>query len=100
MNWIQEVVLTVKTKKLPQRSCVGCGLKTDKKNLVRIVKTPDGQILLDRTGKLPGRGVYICPNASCLTGAIKKKAIERAFSSTISDDILVELNCAINDKDD
>ena len=97
---IQEVVRTVKTKKVPQRSCVGCGLKTDKKDLVRIVKTPNGEIILDRTGKQPGRGVYICSKAECLTAAIKRKAIERALSCKISNDILVELNCAINDKND
>ena len=60
----------MKLKKTPQRSCLGCGLKTDKNKLIRIVKTPEGQVVIDKTGKAPGRGAYICLNIECLKEAI------------------------------
>lgn len=88
----------MKTKKDPQRSCVGCGLKTDKKSLIRIVKVSNSEIIFDRTGKKPGRGVYICFKKECLVNAIKKNVIERVLSCKISDDTLVELNRVVNDK--
>ena len=88
----------MKTKKVPQRSCVGCGLKTNKKSLVRIVRTPNDKIILDRINKQLGRGVYICPKRECLIAAIKKKSIERALRCKISNDILLELSYVINNK--
>ena len=54
----------MKVKKIPQRSCIGCGTKKDKKDLIRIVRTPDGDIVLDRTGKKAGRGAYVCDDPS------------------------------------
>lgn len=55
-----------KVKKIPQRQCVGCRTKRDKRDLLRIVKTPEGEIVLDATGKKSGRGVYVCPDPECL----------------------------------
>ncbi|MCI0503041.1 MAG: YlxR family protein [Fusobacteria bacterium] len=82
----------MKLKKTPQRSCLGCGLKTDKNKLIRIVKTPEGQVVIDKTGKAPGRGAYICLNIECLKEAIKRKSVERALNIKLSDDLIVELS--------
>lgn len=78
-------------RKLPQRLCVGCKEFKTKKELVRIVKSPEGQISLDYTGKKPGRGAYICPNNDCLKKAIKTKGLERSLKAKIDEDFLVQL---------
>ena len=74
-------------KKVPMRQCIGCREMKPKRELIRIVKSPEGDISLDPKGKLPGRGTYICPNAACLAKAKKSKGIERAFSTQISPDL-------------
>ena len=77
----------MKVKKTPMRMCTGCGEMFDKRTLVRVVKSPDGEISLDLTGKKSGRGAYVCKNAECLKKARKKKAFERAFGVSIEDEI-------------
>jgi hypothetical protein len=77
----------MKTKKIPLRKCTGCGEMFDKRTLVRVVKSPDGEVSLDLTGKKAGRGAYVCRNSDCLAKARKKKAFERAFSMQISDEV-------------
>lgn len=77
----------MKTKKIPLRKCTGCGEMFDKRTLVRVVKSPDGEVSLDLTGKKAGRGAYVCRNSDCLATARKKKAFERAFSMQISDEV-------------
>ena len=77
----------MKTKKIPLRMCTGCGEMFDKRTLVRVVKSPDGEVSLDLTGKKAGRGAYVCKNTECLKKARKKRAFERAFSMQISDDV-------------
>ena len=72
-----------KARKIPQRQCVGCREMKDKKALLRIVKTPEGEILLDSTGKKSGRGAYVCPDPECLKKAWKSRALERAFDTAI-----------------
>ena len=72
-----------KPRKIPQRQCVGCRTMTDKRELVRIVKTPEGEIVLDTTGKKSGRGAYVCRNPECLRKARKSRALERAFEAAI-----------------
>ena len=67
----------------------------DKKALVRIVKTPEGEICVDATGKTSGRGAYICPNAECLQKARKSRALERAFEAAIGPDIYEALQAQI-----
>ena len=67
-----------KVKKIPQRQCVGCREMKDKRALIRAVKSPQGEVSLDFTGKKPGRGAYVCPNSECLKKAIRAKALERA----------------------
>jgi len=72
-----------KVKKIPQRQCVGCRTMKDKKDLIRVVRTPEGEIVLDSTGKKSGRGAYVCPDPACLKKARKSRALERAFSLEI-----------------
>lgn len=74
-------------KKIPMRRCVGCGEMKPKKELIRIVRTPEGQIVADPTGKKSGRGAYICCSSDCLTKAEKGKKLERAFECKISQEI-------------
>ena len=78
-------------KKIPMRQCDGCREMRPKKELVRVVKSPEGTISLDFRGKAPGRGAYLCPNAECLKKAIRAKALERAFDVQIPQEILDEL---------
>ena len=77
-----------KVKKIPQRQCVGCREMKDKRALIRAVKSPQGEVSLDFTGKKPGRGAYVCPNSECLKKAIRAKALERAFSTQIPPEVL------------
>ena len=81
------------------RKCTGCGEQKPKKELVRVVKTPDGEILLDLTGKASGRGAYICHNAECLKKARKSKRIDRTFEMTIPDEVYKQMEEEIS-KDD
>lgn len=74
-------------KKMPLRKCSGCGEMKPKKELIRVVRGPQGDIALDRVGKMAGRGAYVCPSADCLRAARKAKRIERAFSCAIPAEI-------------
>ena len=69
--------MAVKVKKTPQRMCVGCQEMKNKKELVRIVRTPDGEVVIDPTGKKAGRGAYVCLTENCLNQAYKQKRLER-----------------------
>lgn len=73
--------------KIPMRMCSGCGEMKPKKELVRVVKSPEGEISLDLTGRKPGRGAYICKNAACFKAARKAKRFEKAFSCKIPDEV-------------
>ena len=83
-------------KKIPQRTCIGCNIKKDKKELIRIVRNKDGEISVDLTGKKDGRGLYICKNEECLNKAIKSKKIQRKFEMEIEDTIYQDLRSYIN----
>ena len=74
-------------KKIPMRQCLGCREMKPKKELIRVVRSPEGNISLDFRGKASGRGAYVCPNSQCLKKAIKTKALERAFSTQIPPEI-------------
>ena len=74
-------------RKTPLRMCMGCGEMKPKSELVRVVRSPEGEISLDPTGKKPGRGAYICPNAECLKSARKKKRLERSLDARIGDEV-------------
>ena len=79
-------------KKIPMRQCLGCREAKPKKELIRVVRSPEGQISLDFKGKAFGRGAYICHDPQCLKKAIKSKALERAFSTQIPPEIYDKLN--------
>ena len=76
-----------KVKKIPQRQCVGCREMRDKKALLRVVKSPEGEVSLDFKGKKPGRGAYVCPDPACLKRARKTRALERALSVQIPPEV-------------
>ena len=78
-------------KKIPMRQCLGCREMKPKRELIRVVKSPEGEIVLDTKGKAPGRGAYICPDADCMKKAVKGRAFERAFSSQIPQAVYDEL---------
>lgn len=78
-------------KKTPLRQCVGCMARKDKKELIRVVRTPEGDIVIDLKGKMNGRGAYLCKNPECLKKAGKNKGLERAFKISIPEDTLNEL---------
>jgi predicted RNA-binding protein YlxR (DUF448 family) len=83
-------------KKVPLRKCIGCGEMKPKKELIRVVKSPEGEISIDLIGKKSGRGAYICHSKDCLIKAQKSKRLEKSFSTQISQEIydamLSELN--------
>ena len=78
-------------KKQPQRTCMGFYQKKDKKELIRIVKNKKNEINIDKTGKLEGRGAYICDSIDCLEKAIKSKRIEKIFEQKIPEEIYEKL---------
>ena len=78
-------------KKIPMRQCLGCREMKPKKELIRVVRSPEGDISIDFKGKAPGRGAYICPDRQCLEKARKTKALERAFECAVSPEIYEKL---------
>ena len=84
-------------KKTPMRMCTGCHEMKPKKELIRVVKTPEGEIKLDLTGKLNGRGAYICNCAECLKKAKKQNSLSRAFSMAVSAEVYDNLEKALSE---
>ena len=74
-------------KKIPQRQCMGCRERKAKRELIRVVRTPEGTVNLDFGGKMNGRGAYICPQMDCLKKAMKNKALDRSLEVTIPQDV-------------
>ena len=74
-------------KKIPMRQCLGCREMKPKKELIRVVRSPEGAVSLDFRGKLPGRGAYLCPAQECLAKAKKTRALERAFGASLPPDL-------------
>ena len=74
-------------KKVPMRKCVGCQEMKSKKEMLRVIRTREGEFLLDATGKKNGRGAYICPSSECLSKAIRQKGLERSFKQAIPQDV-------------
>ena len=83
-------------KKTPERRCTGCGEHFPKNALIRVVRSPEGEISLDRTGRASGRGAYICHSAACLRKARKAKRLEQAFSCAIPDEVYDTLEGELN----
>ena len=84
--------------KIPQRTCMGCNQKKDKKQLIRIVKNKENEISIDRTGKKEGRGAYICDDIKCLEKLIKSNRLQKIFEMNISQEIYESLRGVILDK--
>ncbi len=78
-------------KKVPMRKCTGCQEMKNKKELIRVVRSEEGEYSLDETGKKPGRGAYVCKNIECLEKACKNKGLERSFKSAVPKDLYDEL---------
>lgn len=77
----------MKTRKIPMRKCMGCQEVKEKRELIRVVRSGEGEISMDKTGKKAGRGAYICPKEACLEKAIKTKALERSLGVSIDDEL-------------
>lgn len=88
----------IKTRKTPQRTCLGCRQAKDKKDLIRIVKSPDGTVSVDLTGKKSGRGAYLCPDANCLDKAVRSKALERSLGVNIDQQVFDELRRQLKER--
>lgn len=84
-----------KERKIPLRICVGCREKRPKKELMRLVRTPEGEIRLDPGGKMSGRGAYICKDTSCLTKALKGKRLEKNLDHPLSAEIIAEIKALL-----
>ncbi len=84
-------------KKIPMRMCTGCHEMKPKKELIRVVKTPEGEIKLDFTGKLNGRGAYVCNCAECFKKAKKQNSLSRAFGMSVSAEVYDNLEKALSE---
>lgn len=81
----------VNNKKIPMRLCIGCGEMKNKREMMRILKTPEEEFVLDATGKKNGRGAYLCKSEACLSKAIKTKGLERSFKMSIPKEVYAKL---------
>ncbi len=86
----------MKPKKIPMRMCVGCREMKPKKELIRVVRAPDGSVSMDPVGKKPGRGAYVCRNAACLQRAIKQRQLERQLEVQLTDEVAAQLQQELN----
>ena len=84
-------------KKIPQRQCMGCRERKAKRELIRVVRSPEGEVSLDFGGKKNGRGAYICPNMECLKKAIRSKALDRSLEVTIPQEVYQRLEKEMED---
>ena len=78
-------------KKIPQRQCMGCRERKNKRELIRVVRSPEGQVSLDFGGKMNGRGAYLCPDPECLKRAIRSKALDQSLEVTIPENVYARL---------
>lgn len=88
----------MKGRKVPERTCVGCRTVRPKRELVRIVRTPDKEVTVDGTGKLAGRGAYICPDDRCLELATRGKRLERALQRSVPEDVKGQLQRLLEER--
>ncbi|MBR6618376.1 MAG: YlxR family protein [Oscillospiraceae bacterium] len=86
-------------KKIPMRMCIGCGEMKPKKELIRVVKSPEGEIALDFTGKKAGRGAYLCRSQECLTQAQKSRRLEKSFSCRVDAEVYEVMMHALSEAD-
>lgn len=83
--------MMLKKRKVPLRKCLGCNEMKAKKELIRIVRDPEGKVSIDKVGKAPGRGCYICPDIKCLEAAVKAKRVEKALEVQVDSEIFDKL---------
>lgn len=83
-------------RSVPMRKCTGCNEMKPKKELVRVVRSPQGEVSLDLTGKKPGRGAYVCRDVACFAKARKARRFERAFSCDIPDEVYESMEEELN----
>ena len=83
-------------RKIPMRMCVGCREMKEKKSLIRVVRSPEGEVSLDPVGKKPGRGAYVCRSADCLKRAIRQKQLERQLDVTLPPETAAAINSALS----
>ena len=84
-------------KKIPQRQCMGCRERKNKRDMIRVVRQTNGEVSLDFSGKLNGRGAYICPNPECLKKARKAKSLDRSLEVTIPEEVYDRLDREMED---
>ena len=89
----------LKQRKVPMRMCVGCREMTPKKELLRIVRSPEGAVAFDPVGKAPGRGAYVCRKAECLRKARKIRALERQLECSVSEEVFSQLSAQLTGED-
>ena len=87
-------------KKIPMRQCLGCREMKPKRELLRVVRSPEGEVAFDARGKLPGRGAYVCPYPDCFKQAVKTRALDRALEVKIPEDVMLRLASLLEEKDD
>lgn len=88
----------MRKKHVPMRTCVGCRSSRPKRELIRVVRDPEGKVELDLTGKRSGRGVYVCPDEVCLEKAVKGRQLDRALETTIGQEILSDLKKVLHEQ--
>lgn len=88
----------MRKRHVPLRTCVGCRITRPKRELIRVVRDPDGKVELDLTGKRSGRGAYICPDEECLGRAVKGRQLERALQLAISPEVLADLKRVLHEQ--
>ena len=84
-------------KKIPMRQCTGCREMKSKKEMIRVLKTPEDKIVLDTTGRQNGRGAYVCLSQECLEKAVKTRGLERSLKTAIPDEVYEDLKKELND---
>lgn len=89
--------MEAKKKKIPQRRCVGCGETKEKRELIRVVRTPEGEVCLDFIGKKSGRGAYLCHDTACLKKAIKSRRLEQNLEVIIPEQIYSKLEAELTE---
>ena len=85
----------IKQRKIPLRRCTGCGEMKNKKELIRVVRSNEGQFFIDFTGKKPGRGAYVCKEDACLERSVKQRGLERSFKLSVPKDLYEQLKAEL-----
>lgn len=86
-----------KKKKVPERMCIGCREYKNKRELIRVARTAEGNVEIDSSGKLPGRGAYMCPQEDCLTKAVKNRGLEKSLRRSIPENVIEDLKSKLQD---